>query len=113
MTTVTVTSKGQFTFNKSTMKHLGIQTGDKAPVKKMPDGTVSLEAEKKLHPIESLFGLLGHSETHMTIEEMKAFTEKAYAEAGLRFIRLRKFRGRMPANFQFDREEIHERNSDK
>jgi bifunctional DNA-binding transcriptional regulator/antitoxin component of YhaV-PrlF toxin-antitoxin module len=84
MTTVTVTSKGQFTFNKDVMEHLGIQTGDKAPVNKMPDGTVSLEAEKKLRPIESLFGLLGHSETNMTIEEMKAFTEKAYAKAGMK-----------------------------
>jgi hypothetical protein len=66
------------------MEHLGIQTGDKVLVRKMPDGTVSLEAEKKLYPIESLFGLLGHSEAHMTIEEIKAFTEKAYAEAGMK-----------------------------
>ncbi|MDR2111635.1 MAG: hypothetical protein LBQ62_00785 [Candidatus Accumulibacter sp.] len=70
------------------MEHLGIQTGDKVLVRKMPDGTVSLEAGKKPHPkphpIESLFGLLGHSEAHMTIEEMKAFTEKACAEAGMK-----------------------------
>jgi bifunctional DNA-binding transcriptional regulator/antitoxin component of YhaV-PrlF toxin-antitoxin module len=84
MQTGTITAKGQFTFNKGIMEHLGIQVGDKVLVKKMPDGTVSIEAEKKLHPIESLFGILGKSKIHMTDEEMKAFIEKAHAEAGMK-----------------------------
>jgi bifunctional DNA-binding transcriptional regulator/antitoxin component of YhaV-PrlF toxin-antitoxin module len=84
MQTGTITAKGQFTFNKGIMEHLGIQVGDKVLVKKMPDGTVNIEAAKKLHPIESLFGILGKSKIHMTDEEMKVFIENAHAEAGMK-----------------------------
>ncbi|GHT88486.1 hypothetical protein AGMMS49960_10180 [Betaproteobacteria bacterium] len=84
MQTGTITAKGQITMNKDIMGHLGIQTGDKIRFKKIPDGTVIIEAEKKLHPIESLFGILGKARVHLTDEEMKTAIEEAHAEAGMK-----------------------------
>jgi bifunctional DNA-binding transcriptional regulator/antitoxin component of YhaV-PrlF toxin-antitoxin module len=84
MQTGTITAKGQITMNKDIMGHLGIQTGDKILFKKMADGTVNIEAEKKLHPVESLFGLLGKARVHLTDEEMKTAIEEAHAEAGMK-----------------------------
>ena len=84
MQTGTVTAKGQITMNKDIMAHLGIQTGDKIRFKKLADGTVNIEAEKKLHPIESLFGLMGKARVHLTDEEMKTAIEEEHAAAGMK-----------------------------
>jgi AbrB family looped-hinge helix DNA binding protein len=80
----TITAKGQVTVNKDIMGHLGIQKGDKVLFRKMADGTVSIAPEKKLHPVESLFGILGKSRVHMTDEEMKTAIEDAHAQAGMK-----------------------------
>ncbi|GHU45645.1 hypothetical protein AGMMS50289_17270 [Betaproteobacteria bacterium] len=84
MQTGTVSAKGQITLNKDTMRHLDVQTGDKILFRKMPDGTVNIEAQKKLHPVESLFGLLGKARVHMTDEEMKTAIEEEHAAAGMK-----------------------------
>jgi bifunctional DNA-binding transcriptional regulator/antitoxin component of YhaV-PrlF toxin-antitoxin module len=84
MNTITLSARGQFTFNKSLLAHMGVQGGEKVLVKKQADGSVKIEAAKKKRDWQSLFGFLGDSEVHMTIEEMKEFTEKAHAEAAMK-----------------------------
>jgi bifunctional DNA-binding transcriptional regulator/antitoxin component of YhaV-PrlF toxin-antitoxin module len=84
MNTITLTARGQFTFNKSLMAHLGVQGGDQVSIKKQPDGSLKIEAAKKSRDWHSLLGFLGESKVHMTDDEMKTFIEKAHAEAGMK-----------------------------
>jgi bifunctional DNA-binding transcriptional regulator/antitoxin component of YhaV-PrlF toxin-antitoxin module len=46
MTTLTVTARGQVTFKKDVLKHLGIQPGDKIHLDLLPDGRAELKAER-------------------------------------------------------------------
>lgn len=46
MTTLTVTSRGQVTFRKDVLKHLGIQPGGKIRLDLLPDGRAELIAEQ-------------------------------------------------------------------
>ena len=46
MTTLTVTARGQVTFRKDVLKHLGIQPGDKIRLDLLPDGRAELKAER-------------------------------------------------------------------
>jgi antitoxin MazE len=50
-------------------------------------------------------GLMEGDEVEITIQRKP--------DVELRLAQLQKFRGRMPADFLFDREEIHERSRDK
>ena len=45
MSTLTVTSKGQVTFRKDVLDHLGVQPGQRISVDKLPDGRVVVSAE--------------------------------------------------------------------
>jgi bifunctional DNA-binding transcriptional regulator/antitoxin component of YhaV-PrlF toxin-antitoxin module len=80
----TITAKGQITMNKDIMGHLGVQSGDRILFKKLSNGTVVIEPEKDLYPIESLFGILGKARVHLTDAEMKTAIEEAHAEAGMK-----------------------------
>ena len=46
MTTLTVTSRGQVTFRKEVLQHLGIQPAQKIQLDLLPDGRAELRAEK-------------------------------------------------------------------
>lgn len=46
MMTLTVTARGQVTFKKEVLKHLGIQPGDKIHLDLLPDGRAELRAER-------------------------------------------------------------------
>ena len=45
MTTLTVTARGQVTFRKNVLNHLGIQPGDRIRVDLLPDGRAELRAD--------------------------------------------------------------------
>jgi bifunctional DNA-binding transcriptional regulator/antitoxin component of YhaV-PrlF toxin-antitoxin module len=45
-TTLTVTARGQVTFRKDVLKHLGVQPGGKIHVDLLPDGRAELTPEK-------------------------------------------------------------------
>lgn len=55
MTTLTVTSKGQVTFNKTLLEHLGAEPGDRLQVTRLADGKLKVEAA----PSRSIAGFLG------------------------------------------------------
>lgn len=82
MNTITLSARGQFTFNKSLLTHMGVHGGEKVLVKKLPDGSVRIEAARKTRDWRTLFGILGDSDVSMTDDEIKTFIENAHAEAG-------------------------------
>jgi bifunctional DNA-binding transcriptional regulator/antitoxin component of YhaV-PrlF toxin-antitoxin module len=71
MSTLTVTARGQVTFRKDVLQHLGIQPGEKIELDKQPDGAVTLRAARPLGKIDSFLGLLaGKTRKVATLEEI-------------------------------------------
>ena len=71
MTTLTVTARGQVTFRKDVLQHLGIQPGEKIEMDKLPDGRVTLRAARPAGAIDGFLGLLaGKSKKIATLEEI-------------------------------------------
>ena len=71
MTTLTVTAKGQVTFRKGVLRHLGIKPGDKIELDLLPDGRGVIKAARPAGTITSFVGLLaGRAQKVATIEEM-------------------------------------------
>ena len=72
MTRLTVTERGQVTFRKDVLQHLGIRPGEKIEVEKQPGGEVTLRAARPVGKIDSFFGLLaGKTSKIATLEEIK------------------------------------------
>ena len=85
MTTLTVTARGQVTFRKEVLQHLGIRPGDKIELDLLPDGRGVLRAARPPATIAGFIGLLaGHSKKVATLEEMEAAAEAGWAARGAR-----------------------------
>lgn len=80
MTTLTVTARGQVTFRKDVLKHLGVQPGDKIHLDLLPDGRAELTAEKPKRSFQELRGFLKDKTNgaRLTIDEIG----EAIAEGG-------------------------------
>ncbi|HEU5017531.1 MAG TPA: transcriptional regulator [Pseudolabrys sp.] len=80
MTTLTVTARGQVTFRKDVLRHLGIQPGGKIRLDLLPDGRAELKAEKPRGSWRELRGMLKRKGNgrRLSIEEI----DNAIAEAG-------------------------------
>ena len=71
MTTLTVTARGQVTFRKDVLQHLGVRPGEKIELDKLPDGRVVLHAARPTGTIEGFLGLLaGKTEKVATLDEI-------------------------------------------
>lgn len=71
MTTLTVTARGQVTFRKDVLRHLGIQPGDKIELDLLPDGRGLLKAARPTGSIDGFVGLLaGRTRKVATLEEI-------------------------------------------
>ena len=80
MTTLTVTSRGQVTFRKEVLQHLGIRPGEKIELDLLPDGRGMLKAARPAGKIDGFVGLLaGRSKKVATIEDINAATAKGWA----------------------------------
>lgn len=55
---MTVTARGQVTFRKDVLQHLGIRPGEKIELEKQLDGTVTLRAARPFGKIDNFLGLL-------------------------------------------------------
>ena len=85
MTTLTVTARGQVTFRKEVLQHLGIRPGDKIELDLLPEGRGVLEAARPPAAIAGFIGLLaGHSKKVATLEEMNVAVEAGWAARGAR-----------------------------
>jgi antitoxin PrlF len=71
MKILTVTERGQVTFRKDVLQHLGIRPGEKIECEKQPDGVITLRAARPLGKIDSFLGLLaGRTRKIATLDEM-------------------------------------------
>jgi bifunctional DNA-binding transcriptional regulator/antitoxin component of YhaV-PrlF toxin-antitoxin module len=85
MTTLTVTARGQVTFKKDVLKHLGIQPGDKIHLDLLPDGRAELKAERPQGSWRDLRSALKGKTNgaRLSIEEINDAVAEAGATAGL------------------------------
>jgi AbrB family looped-hinge helix DNA binding protein len=71
MITLTVTARGQVTFRKDVLQHLGIEPGEKIELDKLPDGRVTLRAMRPAGTIDGFLGLLaGKTKKIATLDEI-------------------------------------------
>ena len=85
MTTLTVTTRGQVTFKKDVLRHLGIRPGDKIHLDLLPNGRAELTAEKPQGAWRDLQGVLKNKTNgaRLSIEEIAEAIAQAGAAAGL------------------------------
>jgi bifunctional DNA-binding transcriptional regulator/antitoxin component of YhaV-PrlF toxin-antitoxin module len=80
MTTLTVTARGQVTFRKDVLKHLGIKPGEKIELDLLPNGQGMLKAARLTGKIDGFVGLLaGRTKKIATIEEINTATSQGWA----------------------------------
>ena len=80
MATLTITTKGQVTFRKNVLQHLGIKPGEKIELDLLPDGRGLLKAARPAATIKNFCGLLaGRTKKVATIEEINAATAQGWA----------------------------------
>lgn len=86
MTKLTVTARGQVTFRKDVLKHLGIQPGGKVQLELLPGGRAELKADQPKGTWADFAGMLNGkgNGVKLTIEEMNDAIAEAGAEAGMR-----------------------------
>jgi len=84
MTTLTVTARGQVTFRKDVLQHLGIKPGERIELDLLPDGRAELKAAKQTGAFSDLAGFLrGKTNGNvLSIEEINAAIAEAGAMAG-------------------------------
>lgn len=71
MKLLTVTERGQVTFRRDVLQHLGIRPGDKIELEKRPNGDIVLRAARPLGKIDSFVGLLsGKTKKIATLDEI-------------------------------------------
>jgi bifunctional DNA-binding transcriptional regulator/antitoxin component of YhaV-PrlF toxin-antitoxin module len=80
MATLTVTSRGQVTFRKEVLRHLGIRPGEKIELELLPDGRGLLRAAQPAGNISDFIGLLaGRTKKVATVEEINAAAAAGWA----------------------------------
>ena len=80
MTTLTVTARGQVTFRKDVLQHLGIAPGEKIALDKLPNGRVTMKALQPAGKIGGFVGLLaGKTKKIATLEEIQGAAEAGWA----------------------------------
>ena len=80
MTILTVTARGQVTFRKDVLQHLGIQPGEKIELDKQPNGRVTLRAMRPARKIDSFIGLLaGKTKKVATVDEISEAAAAGWA----------------------------------
>lgn len=80
MSTLTVTARGQVTFRKEVLQHLGIKPGERIELDLLPDGRAELKAAQPKGTFRQLQGILKDKTNgaRLSIQEIN----KAIAEAG-------------------------------
>jgi len=82
--TLTVTSRGQVTFRKEVLQHLGVKPGERITLELLPGGKAALKAAAPTGSIRDFFGCLaGKTDVKLTIEEINEAIGEAAAEAGM------------------------------
>lgn len=83
MTTLTISTKGQVTFGRKLLSHLGVKPGQKISVEMLPDGRVIIQATHRGHDIDRAFGILKPRNTRsivLSLEEMDDIAHEGWAK---------------------------------
>ena len=85
MTTLSVTSRGQVTFRKDLLRHLGISPGGKVHVDLLPDGRAEIRGARPTGMFRDLHGFLKGKTNgaRLTIEEIGEAIAESGARAGM------------------------------
>ncbi len=80
MTILSVTERGQVTFRKEILAHLGIRPGEKIEIDLLPDGKGLVRAARTGESIDGFIGVLaGKTKKTATIEEINAAAAQGWA----------------------------------
>jgi bifunctional DNA-binding transcriptional regulator/antitoxin component of YhaV-PrlF toxin-antitoxin module len=80
MATLTVTARGQVTFRKEVLQHLGIKPGQKIELDLMPGGQGVLKAARPAGTIKAFVGLLAdRTQKVATIDEINDAAARGWA----------------------------------
>jgi len=80
MTTLTVTARGQVTFRKDVLQHLGFRPGGKIELNLLPDGRCMLKAARQTETIAGFVGSLANRTKKIaTLEEINAAIAQGWA----------------------------------
>ena len=80
MATLTVTARGQVTFRKEVMRHLGVKPGEKIELDLLPDGQGLVRAARRTGKLEDFFGVLaGKTKKVATLEEIDEAIKRGWA----------------------------------
>lgn len=80
MATLSVTRRGQVTFRKKVMQHLGLKPGGKIELELLPDGRGMIRAAKPAGTIDDFIGLLaGKTKRVLSIEEINDAAAEGWA----------------------------------
>jgi bifunctional DNA-binding transcriptional regulator/antitoxin component of YhaV-PrlF toxin-antitoxin module len=80
MSTLTVTAKGQVTFRKDLLQHLGVRPGEKLTVHKLPDGRIEVRAARPKGQVSDAFDFLRREGgPTLSIEEMNEVARRGWA----------------------------------
>lgn len=80
MTQLTVTTRGQVTFRKEVLQHLGIKPGEKIELDLLPDGRATLKAARPNGSMAGFVGLLAGRTTKIaTLEEINEAAASGWA----------------------------------
>lgn len=81
MTTLTVTARGQVTFRRKVMQHLGVRPGDKIELDLIPDGQGVIRAARAEGTIDAFIGsLAGKTKKTATIEELNEAAARGWSD---------------------------------
>jgi bifunctional DNA-binding transcriptional regulator/antitoxin component of YhaV-PrlF toxin-antitoxin module len=80
MATLTVTERGQVTFRKDVLRHLGVKPGEKIEIELLPEGRGVLKAARPSGSIDGFIGILaGRTKKVASIEEINDAAAKGWA----------------------------------
>jgi bifunctional DNA-binding transcriptional regulator/antitoxin component of YhaV-PrlF toxin-antitoxin module len=78
--TLTVTARGQVTFRKKVLQHLGIKPGEKIALDLLPDGRGMIRAARPEGTIDDFIGFLaGKTKKVATIEQINEAAADGWA----------------------------------
>jgi bifunctional DNA-binding transcriptional regulator/antitoxin component of YhaV-PrlF toxin-antitoxin module len=80
MATLTVTARGQVTFRKDVLRHMGVKPGEKIELELMPGGKGMISAARKKGSIEDFIGVLaGKTRKTAPIGDILKATDRGWA----------------------------------
>lgn len=80
MATLTVTARGQVTFRKDVLRHMGVEPGERIELDKLPDGRVTLRARRPAGTINGFLGLLaGKRKKVASIDEINEAASRGWS----------------------------------